>query len=134
MTDKSETFDGDLRECILFLLNFHQGRAQMISRSELLHQLAAHGFAGVSDRRVRDIISDLKQGGELIASTGGIDGGYCIATNWNELEEYWEHEVDSRALNLLQQKKAQRHQAVVQFGPKPVPGQMEMELNAAPAA
>lgn len=118
-----------LRECVLYLLNFHQGRKQAISRSELLHQLADHGFAGVEEREVRIIIHDLKQSGELIGSTGGIGGGYYIATGWDELEDYWEHEIDSRALDLLQQKKAQRHQAVIQFGPKPVPHQLELVMD-----
>jgi hypothetical protein len=34
-----------LKECVLFLLNFHRGRDQAISRDEFLHQLP-HGSAG----------------------------------------------------------------------------------------
>ena len=55
---------------------------------------------------VRMTIQALRKDGHPICSTGGEDGGYWMAANWAELDEYLEREVRSRALDLLEQEKA----------------------------
>jgi hypothetical protein len=115
-----------LKECVLFLLNFHRGRDQAISRDEFLHQLAMHGFADVKERKLRVMIHELRAEGNLICSSGGLTGGYWCAAGWDDVEEYFDREVRARALDLLEQEKILRHAAGIEFGPKPVPDQLVM--------
>lgn len=115
----------NLRVVILFLINFHHGRSQAIARDELLYQIHSHGF-DVEEREVRSVIHDLKKSGHLIVSSGGSKGGYWLAAGWGEVEEYLECEVRARALDLLEQEKIFLHAAAIEFGPRPVPGQLAL--------
>lgn len=118
-----------LKDCVLFLLNFHRGRDQAISRDELLHQLASHDFADVEERMLRVMIHELRGEGNLICSSGGLTGGYWMADGWDDVEEYLDHEVRARALDLLEQETIMRHAAGIEFGPKPVPHQLELAMD-----
>lgn len=109
----------NLRECVLYLLNFHQGRRQAVSRANLLWKVQSHGFDDIDDRTLRAMIHDLKKEGELIGSTGGAGGGYYMLAGWAELDEYLEREVRARALDLLDQEKVLRQAAEIHFGPRP---------------
>jgi len=102
----------DLCTTILYVLNFHQGKANAIARAELLHQLKAHGCKNLDERVMRQAIHDLRTvDRELICSAGGPRGGYYYPANWAELNEYLEREVRPRALDLLEQEKILRGEA-----------------------
>jgi hypothetical protein len=123
----------NLRIVVLFLIGFHHGRDQALSRDEFLHQIHSHGF-DVDERELRIAIHDLKKDGHLIVSSGGSKGGYWLATGWNEVDEYLEREVRARALDLLEQERIFLRAAAIEFGPKPVPNQLAlMQVKAAPS-
>lgn len=92
---------------LLRVLSFHTGRASAISRGELVQALKSHGFR-LHERAVRSLINELRKQGQPICSTGGEDGGYWLAANWDELNDYLDREVHSRAMDLLEQEKALR--------------------------
>lgn len=103
-----------LERAILRVLLFHVGRSQAIGRKDLLGAVAQHGFS-VGDRALRLCINLLRKEGQLICSTGGEDGGYWLAENWDELVEYLQ-EPHSRAMDLLEQEQAQREAAEKRWG------------------
>lgn len=92
---------------LLRVLGFHRGRSQAISRGELVDALRNHGFK-MHERAVRALINKLRKDGQPICSTGGEDGGYWLAANWDELNDYLDREVHPRAMDLLEQEKALR--------------------------
>ncbi len=104
-----------LDRAILRILSFHVGRSKTISRTNLVHSLRDHGF-DVHERMARAQINQLRKQGHLICSTGGSDGGYYLASNWNELDEYLARELHSRAMDLLEQEKSLRKEGEKRFG------------------
>jgi len=97
-----------LDRAILRALSFSIGRDHSIPRASLLNNIRAVGFKKLSDRQLRLQINQLRKDGHVICSIGGIDGGYYIAGSWDELNEYLQREVHSRAMDLLEQEKALR--------------------------
>jgi hypothetical protein len=104
----TELIDGlppGLDRAVLRVLAFHTGRKLAISRVDLVKVIAQHGFP-VHERALRACINLLRKNGQPICSTGGDDGGYWLAANWDELNEYLEREIHSRAMDLLEQEQA----------------------------
>ena len=98
-----------LERAILRVLSFHIGRAKAISRQDLIGELLNHGFDyRKEDRPVRLAINQMRKQGHPICSTGGIGGGYFLAVDWAELNEYLQAEIHARAMDLLEQEKAMR--------------------------
>ncbi len=110
-----------LDRAILRVLSFHQGKANAISRKQLVGdpehpgELDRLGFH-VPERMARACINELRKAGSLICSMGGEGGGYYLAESQEELIEYIEHEVDPRAMDLLEQAKALRSAAEKRWG------------------
>ena len=99
----------DLVGAIQFVLNNHQGRDNAITRQDLCKTLAlTPGLGGGKnfDRVVRASINQMRKDGLPICSTGGKNGGYFMASSADELGEYLEAEVRSRAMDLLEQYRA----------------------------
>ena len=96
-----------LDRAILSILRYHKGRENAIPRDDLLEMLKMHGWSPV-DRSVRAQINLLRKDGHLICSAGGHGGGYYLARDWSELEDYIGQELKPRALDLLEQEKALR--------------------------
>ncbi|MBN1535168.1 MAG: hypothetical protein JW908_00445 [Anaerolineales bacterium] len=96
-----------LDRAILRILAFYKGRRHTIGRKQLIYELKIVGF-DVHERAIRACINQLRKDGHTICSTGGPDGGYYMAADWNELNEYLEREVHGRAMDLLEQEKALR--------------------------
>lgn len=96
-----------LDRAVLRVLSFHTGQALAISRGDLVGEVARLGFR-VHERAIRLTINQLRKRGHLICSTGGSGGGYFLAANWDELQDYLDREVHSRAMDLLEQEKALR--------------------------
>jgi len=86
-------------------LAFHCGKKRAIGRKDLVLALSQFGF-DIHERMIRACINQLRKEGNIICSTGGVDGGYYLADNWEELNEYLVREVHSRAMDLLEQEKA----------------------------
>ena len=97
-----------VERALLRILSFHVGEEKAIRKPDLMGDLAVMGFRMNDDRGVRALINELRKRGHLICSKGGIGGGYWIALNRAEMEEFLEREVHSRAMDLLEQEKALR--------------------------
>jgi DNA-binding transcriptional regulator PaaX len=104
-----------LDRAILSVLSFHQGRKEAISRGKLVGDLARMGF-DVNERAMRACINELRKAGQLICSSGGDGGGYYLPVNHEELNEFIEHELRPRAMDLLEQEKALRSEAEKRWG------------------
>ena len=104
-----------LDRAVLRVLGFHPGREAAISRADLLRELANHGFR-VPDRAARATINQLRKLGNPICSAGGEGGGYYMARDWKELDEFIEREMHSRAMDLLEQEKALRKEGERRWG------------------
>ena len=104
-----------LDRAILRVLSYHVGRENAISRQDLLEAVASHGFI-VQDRQLRLAINEQKKQGVMICSTGGVNGGYWLAANWSELQEYIDRELHSRAMDLLEQEQALKAAAEKRWG------------------
>lgn len=100
---------------ILSVLNGHVGKKNAISRPDLLKDLKTRGVFE-ADRIVRDTINLLRKKGFLILSTGGTGGGYWLAENLDEVNSFFETEIDSRIKDLNDQKTAMRRSAIARFG------------------
>lgn len=123
MSEKRSTYNAGyvlempvgLERAVARVLDFHVGRGNAISRADLLNALYLVGF-GVDERVAREAVNKLRKEGRMICSTGGKKGGYWMAADWKELNEYIEREVDARTFDLLMQKKALRAAAEKVWG------------------
>lgn len=110
-----------LERAIRRVLEFHTGREQAISRSQLITDLARMGFNYIDkdDRPIRGCINQIRKSGTLgswICSTGGVGGGYWLAKNQDEMEEFIEHEEESRLGDFAKQVRAMRAAAKKHWG------------------
>ena len=96
-----------LDRAVLRVLSMHKGRENAISRGQLVLDVGSMGFH-MHERAIRACINLLRKDGHPICSTGGEDGGYWWAVNWDELNDYLQREVDARATDLLEQSRALR--------------------------
>ena len=110
-----------LEKDVLLVLQYSIGRDNAMPRRDLIAYLRRNPiYSDVDERAVRLAIHELRQSGTaLICSTGGIGGGYWLARDWDEVEEFIAREVEPRALGLLATKKSMLAAAGRQFGPKP---------------
>lgn len=122
-----EEMPAGLDRAILRVLSFHVGRDLAISRSQLVIDVAQHGFF-VHERQARAAINLLRKSGHAICSTGGEDGGYWLASDWAELMEYIEREIHSRAMDLLEQEGALKRMARETWGEYSPAKQARMEI------
>lgn len=116
-----------IERAVLRVLDFHVGREAAISRSGLVMALGQVGFP-VSEREARQVVNELRKAGEPICSTGGEGGGYWRAADWQELNAYIEHELHSRAVDLLEQESALRREAERVWGRFSPGVQVRMEI------
>ena len=86
--------------------------------------LASRGRPTITNREMRAIIAEMRLRGALICSTGGRGGGYWLADSLDDVLDFTNRELRSRALNLLVTARAMRREARRQFG-----GQMNYFQN-----
>jgi hypothetical protein len=82
----------------------------------MLKQLGQLGFPMKDDRPMRECINELRKRGQFICSAGGHKGGYWLAADPAELQDYIDRELHPRAVDLLEQEKALRAAADKQWG------------------
>lgn len=102
--------DQNLEHTIMvFLKDRMNYENKKVTRVKLLDLVSRSQFhPKVDDRKLRYAINCLRKDGEPICSTGGRDGGYWIAQSPEELQEYINTEIDTRILDLAQQRRALR--------------------------
>ena len=122
-----EELPAGLDRALLRVLSFHTGRGLAIGRGDLVRELKRHGF-DVHERAARACINQLRKQGIAICSTGGEEGGYWLAEGWDELLEYLEREIHSRAMDLLEQEGALRRAAEMRWGVYSAAKQTRMEI------
>jgi hypothetical protein len=105
-----------LDSALLKILNFHEGYERSIKKPVLMAALKSHGFGSVHERVVRLTINQLRKQGHLICSKGGPNGGYWVAQDWDEVTEFCERELHSRAMDLLQTESALKSSAQKKWG------------------
>jgi hypothetical protein len=110
-----------LERAVRRILEFHVGRKNAISRTQLIYDLANMGFDYIDkdDRPVRGCINLIRKSGtdgSWICSTGGVGGGYWMAESNEELEEFIDHEEESRLGDFAKQMKAMRIAATKRWG------------------
>lgn len=74
------------------MLQLHVGKDNKTPRTELC------ASAGYNDRKLREIIAQLREDGKLICNT---DGGYYLAQTLDEVEEYYWREK-KRAISIFE--------------------------------
>ena len=104
-----------LERAVLRVLQHRVGREMAISRAGLVEAVHSLGFEA-GDRQIRVMSNKLRKDGRLICSTGGTRGGYWLAKDWNELNEFLRREVLPRALDLLDTEKALKDSAEKRWG------------------
>lgn len=104
MSEWGERIDSQHLGDIEYILLFHVGRKNAISRKKLLRSVAATTDP-LTDRQLRLAISQMRNEGHLICSRGGHGGGYWMAENLGELLEFIERELKSRAYDMLRTAK-----------------------------
>lgn len=106
-----------LQHVVLEVLVEAVGRENAMPRDQLVRLVRRHPeHRTVSERLVRLAIHELRTSGKaLICSTGGINGGYWIAANREEVEEFIAREIEPRAMGLLETKKVMLVTARMRF-------------------
>lgn len=116
--------DPGVKRAVLRVLSYHVGRQNAVSRTELVAE--TNRLVPCHDRQVRLVVNELRKEGALICSTGGIDGGYWLAQDMEELRAYLDAEVWSRVGDLTQQAQAMVQAGMAQWGPVPEGKQLRM--------
>lgn len=116
-----ESLPVGLERAIRRVLEFHIGRKNAISRSQLISDLASMGFNYIDkdDRPIRICINQIRKSGtpkSWICSTGGVGGGYWLAESYDELDEFIRREEESRLGDFAKQMKAMRAAAEKKWG------------------
>jgi hypothetical protein len=112
-----------LESAVRFILANHVGRLRAIGREALTMLVREMGIQA-HERQVRMAIHELRRGGLLICSAPGEDGGYYLAANLQEFDEFIECELHPKAIDMLETEKAMRNAARQQFGEASQPGLM----------
>jgi len=101
-----------VERALLRVLSWHVGKESAITKPNILIGIKQHGFT-VHERAFRALVNDLRKRGHLICS--GSDG-YWLAGSREEMEEFLEREVHSRAMDLLEQEKVLRSAMYARWG------------------
>ena len=105
-----------LDRAILRVLDFHHGKVTAIGGDDLTRQVQSSGFGSVDQRTVKEQIKELRRQGHLICSAPGREGGYYLATDANELEEFLHVEFEAKISDMAETARAMRKAADERFG------------------
>lgn len=101
---------------VLIIIKFHEGRENAIVKGDFLSDLARMGFPHTDERDFRLSINLLRKAGVPICSTGGQGGGYWLAKDQEEVEEWIKREPLARMKDLSDQVNAIRAAAEKRWG------------------
>lgn len=107
-----------LERAILRVLSSHDSRNRPIGRKDLVvavHQLGAR----VHERQLREKIKELRRQGHLICSAPGEDGGYFLASSWQEYHDFKQTEYLAKILDMQKTLNAMDRSADQTFGDSP---------------
>ena len=114
MTTITDSDQQKIKQDLLILLTQHIGRSNKIGMGELFERLYSETWRHrINDtRKLRKIISSLKQDGVPICSvTDSAGGGYYLSSAGSELEDFL-HRLRMRALKILAQEAKLRKVAL----------------------
>lgn len=104
-----------LDRALLRALSFHKGKGQAVGRTDLVKLVAAGGFR-VHERALREMIKTLRRQGHLICSMPGEDGGYYLASDLAEFQEFAVMEFEGKIADMSVTLRAMREAAIREFG------------------
>ena len=106
-----------LERNLLRIFEKRVGRDNLITKKYLRSIIdAMPGCHNLDERKVRAAINVLRKQGHLICSTAQDGGGYWIADNPGDIDEFIRREIDSRIVDLSETKKALKESAKVLWG------------------
>ena len=86
----------ELETAVLKILSKCEGEINAVSRDYLVKKVPF----SINERRIRNVIHDLRQNGHLICSTE--KGGYYLATSFVEYESFRRREYASRIKDMAE--------------------------------
>ena len=102
-----------LSRALLRTLAFHRGRANPITRTDLVKAVRIYG---ASERQIRERIKQLRRAGHLIGSAPGTDGGYYLITSLEEFNDFMCTEYMAKIKDMSQTANAMTQTARSKFG------------------
>lgn len=104
-----------LDQAVLRVLMRYRGRANAVHRTDILHALELAGWT-INDRMLRHTINELRKQGHLICAAASRDGGYFIAADRQEVDDFIRAEIDSRLSDLSETRRRLTASARQRFG------------------
>lgn len=86
-----------------------------IGRGELVNLVRSRGY-DVDERTVREAVEAARNFGQLICSRSGSNGGYYMARDLDEYQEFRQREYMAKATTMLATVKAMDKGAQREFG------------------
>ena len=105
-----------LDRAVLRIIGFHRGKIEAIGGEDLTRQVQVMGFAGIDNRTVREAIKELRRSGQLIFSMPGEKGGYYLARDMSEYENFKKTEYVAKIKDMSETLHAMDKAAREQFG------------------
>lgn len=103
----------DAKEVLLKIVSKHT-TDNPINQVDLTHALAFSGF-DMTERAMRQLISDMRKEGVLILSVSKEGGGYWLAQSSDEYTEFMRTKFMAQIADMLETKKAMDSAAEKQF-------------------
>jgi hypothetical protein len=104
-----------LDRAVLRVLSQRVGREQAVGRGQLVRLVGQGGFQA-NERQIRAMIKELRRQGHLICSASGESGGYWMAANRKEVEQFGQQEFEAKISDMSETWKAMRKSADEKFG------------------
>lgn len=113
----ARTVPPNLEAAIVAALEAHPHRREYaMSRDNLVFMCEEIMGDSIPERIVREAIHSLRNKGVLICSAPGRAGGYWLSANWDDVIEFCDRELHSRAVDLLETESRMKSAARRQFG------------------
>jgi predicted transcriptional regulator len=99
----------------LRIISYHIGKPRAIGSNALVAALSSLGIH-TNERQVRIVIRDLRRAGHLICSVPGDNGGYYLASNRVEYDEFRQAEYQAKISDMQETMTAMDKAARQAFG------------------
>ena len=90
-----------LDRAVLRVLSQRVGREQAIGRGGLVRIVGRLGFSA-HERQIREVIKELRREGHLICAAAGKNGGYWMAADRKEFDEFGRQEFEAKISDMSQ--------------------------------